>query len=181
MAAIFFRQHFQTNFLEWKLSYFYSNFTEICSQGSNYHYANIGSDDGLAPNRRQAIIWNNAGLVYWRIYVSLDLNELNHCPLGTSVWFQMCNFQMRCNDTFVFPVLLPSCERHGDPTDVKSTLCHQAACHCLNQCYLRSMTPCGVTKPQWVKRGQKNVNPRFYLLLAGSFSPRYNTWLGDIP
>ena len=30
----------------------------------------IGSDNGLAPNRRQAIIWTNDGLVYWRIGVA---------------------------------------------------------------------------------------------------------------
>ena len=28
--------------------------------------------------RRQAIIWTNDGLVWWRIYVSLGLNELRH-------------------------------------------------------------------------------------------------------
>ena len=31
----------------------------------------IGLDNGLAPNRRQAIIWTNAGLIYWRIYAAL--------------------------------------------------------------------------------------------------------------
>ena len=30
------------------------NFIEVYSKGSNF---NIGSDDGLAPTRRQAIIW----------------------------------------------------------------------------------------------------------------------------
>ena len=30
---------------------------------------NIGLDDGLAPNRRQAIIWTNAASIYWRIYM----------------------------------------------------------------------------------------------------------------
>ena len=39
----------------------------------------IGSDNGLASNRRQAIIWTNNGLVYWRIYASLGLNELVYC------------------------------------------------------------------------------------------------------
>ena len=32
--------------------------------------------NGLAPNRRQAITWTNAGPVYWRIYVSLGGDEL---------------------------------------------------------------------------------------------------------
>ena len=30
-----------------------------------------GLDNGLMRNRRQAIIWTNGGLVYWRIYASL--------------------------------------------------------------------------------------------------------------
>ena len=37
---------------------------------------NPGLDNGLAPNRRQAIIWTNAGLFHGRIYTSLGLNEL---------------------------------------------------------------------------------------------------------
>ena len=41
------------------------------------HDSSIGSDNGLAPNRRQAIIWTNGDLDYWRIYASLGLNELN--------------------------------------------------------------------------------------------------------
>ena len=39
-------------------------------------YISIGSNKGLSPVRRQAIIWTNGGLVYWGIYMSLDLNEL---------------------------------------------------------------------------------------------------------
>ena len=31
----------------------------------------------VAPVRRQAIIWIDGGIVYWRIYASLDLSELN--------------------------------------------------------------------------------------------------------
>ena len=38
---------------------FQINFTEICSLGSNWQYGSIGSDDDLAPNRQQAIIWTN--------------------------------------------------------------------------------------------------------------------------
>ena len=46
------------------------------SLGSNWQYVIIGSDNGLAPNRRQAIIWTNEGPVYWRMYASLDHNLL---------------------------------------------------------------------------------------------------------
>ena len=36
----------------------------------------IGLDNGLAPNRRQAIIWINADLIHWRIYAALGGDEL---------------------------------------------------------------------------------------------------------
>ena len=36
---------------------------EICSQNSNWQYTIIGSYNGLAPERRQAIIWTNAGIL----------------------------------------------------------------------------------------------------------------------
>ena len=38
--------------------------------------ASIGYDDGLVPNRQQAIVWTNGGLVCW--CVSLGLSELTH-------------------------------------------------------------------------------------------------------
>ena len=56
---------------------FQINFTEICSLGSNWQYGSIGSDHGLVPSMRQAIIWTNGGMLYWRIYASLGLNELS--------------------------------------------------------------------------------------------------------
>ena len=34
-------------------------------------------DDCLTPIRRQAIIWVNDDLDYWRIYASIGLHELN--------------------------------------------------------------------------------------------------------
>ena len=46
-----------------KLWCFDLNFTEICSQWFKQQNANIGLDNGLAPNRWQAIIWTDAGLV----------------------------------------------------------------------------------------------------------------------
>ena len=52
-----FTGHFQVHFLEHKLWISKQNFAEICSVWPNRHYGSIGSDNGLAPNRRQAIIW----------------------------------------------------------------------------------------------------------------------------
>ena len=51
-------RHFQMLFLEWKCLNFKYNLTEVCSYGSNWQHYSIGSDNGLASSRRQAIIWN---------------------------------------------------------------------------------------------------------------------------
>ena len=70
---------FFTSFFKWKLLFSLDwNFTEVCFQRSNWQKAIIGSDNGLAPNRRQAIIWTNGGLVYGRIYASHGLNKLSY-------------------------------------------------------------------------------------------------------
>ena len=47
-----------------------------CFSGSNQQFVSIGWGNNLVPNRWQAIIWINDGLVYRRICVSLSLNEL---------------------------------------------------------------------------------------------------------
>ena len=38
----------------------------------------IGLDNGLAPNKRQAIIWTNAELIHWHIYGTQGGDELTH-------------------------------------------------------------------------------------------------------
>ena len=65
------------HFLEWKLLYFDSYFIEIYSQGSNFQYASIGSDNGMMLNKQQVIIWTKGGLVYWGIYASLTSQWVN--------------------------------------------------------------------------------------------------------
>ena len=70
------RRYFEIHFLEWKLLNFRWHFIEICSLGFNWQYIFIGSHTGLAPNRRQAIIWTNVSLVYWHMYATVSLNGL---------------------------------------------------------------------------------------------------------
>ena len=53
------------------------------SQWSNWQWTSTDSDNGLAPNRRQAIMCTNHVLVYWRIYVSLGLNVFIHAEEST--------------------------------------------------------------------------------------------------
>ena len=62
---------FQMHFRECKVLHFDSKLTEFCSQGPNWQQPSIGLDNGLAPNRRQAIIWANADPIYWHIYAAL--------------------------------------------------------------------------------------------------------------
>ena len=75
MAAI--SQTTFSNEFSWsKKWYFDSNFTEVCSQGYSWKYCSIGSDNGLALIRWQAIIWTNDDPVRWCIYVALGGDEL---------------------------------------------------------------------------------------------------------
>ena len=55
-------------FRDWTVLYFEYNFTEVCSWGSNWQQPSIGLDNGVAPNRRQAILWTKGD---WRIYAEL--------------------------------------------------------------------------------------------------------------
>ena len=44
---------------------------------SNWQYSSTGSGNGLAPPRREAIIWTDGGLFYWRVYASLCHNKFS--------------------------------------------------------------------------------------------------------
>ena len=53
------------HFLEWKLSNFNANFTEIYSSWSNQQQGSIGSANAFVPKRQQAITWTNNDQFYW--------------------------------------------------------------------------------------------------------------------
>ena len=80
------------HFREWKILYFDYNFNDVCSQGSNWQSSSISLDNGLAPNRWQAIIWTNADPINWRIYATLGGDELTQmfivsvCESLSTVW-----------------------------------------------------------------------------------------------
>ena len=87
------RQHFQMHFLEWKWWNSDSNFTEICSQESNWQYPSISSGNGLASDMRQAVTWTKADPKLnqsWRIFTSLRQYT---CP---SVKAIMCGSDYAC-------------------------------------------------------------------------------------
>ena len=45
-------------------------------KGSIENNPAFGLDNGLVPNRRQAIIWSNADPIHWGIYAALGGDEL---------------------------------------------------------------------------------------------------------
>ena len=47
-------------------------------KGQIHNYPAFGLNNGLVPNKRQAIIWTNAGPIHWRIYAALGGDELTH-------------------------------------------------------------------------------------------------------
>ena len=61
----------QIRFLKWKCLNVDWNFIEFCSQVSNWQQDSISADNGLAPNRQQAIISTNDGIANYRIYASI--------------------------------------------------------------------------------------------------------------
>ena len=90
----------------------------------------------------------------------ISYHELTHWPLGDldaiiklqfSVLFYWFFFFRSSNDNA--PRWMP-----WNLTDDKSTLvqvmawCHQATSHCLSQGWPCSMSPYGITRPQWVKQ-----------------------------
>ena len=78
MAAISQSTFSSAFFLMWTIEFWITcHWSMLLILGSNLQYCCIGSGNGLALNRRQAIIWNNVGISYWRIFASLDLNELS--------------------------------------------------------------------------------------------------------
>ena len=54
------------------------NFIEVYTLGSSWQYLSIGLDNGLAPNKRQAIIWTNGDSIHWRIYATLGGDTLRN-------------------------------------------------------------------------------------------------------
>ena len=78
----FCRQHFQVRFLEWNVWIPTKVSLKFVPESPINQYSSIVSENGLAPSRRQAIIWNTDGYftdAYIYMYVCVCV------PLGTNV------------------------------------------------------------------------------------------------
>ena len=60
----------------------------------------ISLDNGLAPNRRQAIIWTNAEPVHWCIYASLGGDELKRISIEYIPWNMCTTCVLLCYDYY---------------------------------------------------------------------------------
>ena len=81
MLKRYFRANLFLRLLCWSIYWWIMSFTcgfEYIVQKSppGIYRVYFASDNALASNMRQPSIWTNDGLVYWRIYASLDLNQL---------------------------------------------------------------------------------------------------------
>ena len=102
---------------------------------------------------------NQWWLVYWRIYASLGLNELNSLAPGRFDYnLKLVNFKLLSMKKFlsIFCEIVIRWMPHH-LTDHKSTLiqvmtwCRQATSHYLSQCWSKSLSPHYITRPQWIK------------------------------
>ena len=121
---------------------------------SNWQQSSIGWDNGLALNRRQAIIWINADPIYWRM-------------CGTRGRWVNSFVPQRCESNFKSVIFNPTSwiwflshlheitlgRTPKELNDDKSTLVqvmvwfHQATSHYLIQCWPKYLLPYGVTRP----------------------------------
>ena len=79
----------------------------------------IGSDNGLSPGRRQAIIWTNAGiLLIWTLgtNASDSLAEFNHFHSSKYIW--------KCQQNGGYYVLAPLCVKGCLTTDGYEISCN---------------------------------------------------------
>ena len=112
--------------------------------------------NALATCFLHTIHFINFQVVYCE-YFGKKLTVLTHWPLGdlNEILYMIFKLILVTNGWRIF------CENAHkwmslDFTDVKSTLvqvmawCHKAPSHYMSQCWPRSLSPYGVTRPQWV-------------------------------
>ena len=75
----------------------YFNTLRLRQNGCHFTYnifkrinGSIGSDNGLAPNRRQTIIWSNVGMFYWHICITQP-QWVKFCSPQSAHWWPNTN------------------------------------------------------------------------------------------
>ena len=68
------RRHFQMHCFDWKTRISINNSLKFVPKSPINNTPAFGSDNGLAPTTRQAIIWTNVDPIHWRIYAALGVD-----------------------------------------------------------------------------------------------------------
>ena len=89
----------------------------------------------------------------WHQMSLLGFSELTHWSLGDfdKIIFKLILVTDGCDISSEIDLRWTSLDLSDKSTlDQVMAWCHQATSHYLNQCWPRSLLPCGVTRPQWV-------------------------------
>ena len=66
---------------------------------SNWQWPNIGLNNALAPNRRQAIIWTNADPIHWLMYAAVGGDEVKVlCYAAQAIYSYYGQIIVRCKE-----------------------------------------------------------------------------------
>ena len=144
------------------LLHMHRDYVSLVTRINEYSYMQVWifiAAGDLAISLGHVTLWPLVALLSWSpIIESSHYNSLNSLAPGKFEW----NFRhVIFKEILVIDGWGISCEialiwMSLDFTDDQSTLvqvmawCHQATSHYLNQCWPRSPTPYGVTRPQWV-------------------------------
>ena len=122
------------------------NLTEICSLGSNWQYGSIGSDNGLAPNRRLAIMLTNVDLLYWCIYASLGLSESRHLRFHNLTLIPMAWFRTGIPPLLMHWRCMSNVQSHWYVIWVSTRLTHKVLLLNDNLCHIGSDEGCSIDR-----------------------------------
>ena len=84
------RRHLQVHYLNGNCSYFETNITEVVSKFSINNMSTLV----MIMVWRRIIIGTSTGLLYWRIYASLGVDELRICSHDSVIY--KANMQINC-------------------------------------------------------------------------------------
>ena len=114
-----------------------SQIVSLLPQSLNWQYGNIALDNGLAPNRRQAITWSSVVMLYWNIYPSLGLSELSANPV------LILAFQFATMAGEISLIKLKSCKIGIDPSYctilVMTSSYEYSQFYCICHCFMTSI------------------------------------------
>ena len=103
----------------------------------------IGSDNGLSPGRRQAIIWTNAGILLYTPWVKLQWNNWNSC-----IFIKKCIWKCRLENRVQF---------------VSASMCNRSR---PQDAYMRHQTKSVFTS---YKQNSRTVLARAHILCSAQF------------